>query len=150
MADERIEKRSVELDPIVLASVLRDHAASDGIRLRVEGSSMGSSIPGGTHVYVVGSRKPRRGEVWCYVGDPGDPVVHRIRAIRDRWVIFRGDGNCANDSPVSFDRLVGKVVRSESGRKFGNVDRWRAVTDQTIRGVLRRLGSRTSASDPSS
>ena len=140
MADEGNGAGVDGIDPSALASVLRARAARDGISVQVEGSSMGHSISGGGEVRVLVSRNPRRGEIWCYVDDRGTPVVHRVRAVRDQMVVFRGDANRSDDHPVPLDRLVGRVVGTESGLGFGRRDRWRSVTHQAAYGIVRRLG----------
>ena len=138
MADDGNSEGSEGIDPSSVAAVLRARAA-EGIALPVKGSSMGRSVSSGGLVQVVVSRSPRRGEVWCYVDALGSPVVHRVRAVRDGQVVFRGDANRSNDRPVPIDRLVGRVVRTDSGRRFGRLDRWGSVTSQAAGGLARRL-----------
>lgn len=124
-------------DPAAIASLLRTRAAGGGLAIATVGSSMEPTIAGGAEVRLAATDRPRRGEIWCYVGRDGRVVVHRVRSVGDEAVLMRGDANRSNDERVPTAWLVGRVTGVVGGRRFGPVDRLEALARQA-RGALRR------------
>ena len=129
----------------IKAKVLRRGVAASARWLDVTGLSMGPDLPGGSRVLVDGATRPRRGEVWAFVGETGEVVVHRFLRDVGGQLWFRGDANVAADRPVPPERLIGRVTAVEvDGRRrdLGRVARWRgrlAVDRRAIRRRLRRV-----------
>jgi hypothetical protein len=93
---------------------------------------MGRTIVPGSRVRLVHAARPRRGEVWAFVGDDGALVVHRVvrAAGVDAWVL-QGDGNRGYDAAVPTARLVGRADRhvgpgGGADRRLGRLGGWRS------------------------
>ena len=140
-----------DLEPNVEASLLRQRVARAPLWVTVQGPSMGKAIGGGDRVLVSRALKPRRGEIWAFVDDGGNLVVHRFRSEYNRRHWFVGDANVVDDRPVTAVRIVGRVVEVESNgrrRRLGTASRivGRARLDlrsarRMFRRLLRRGGS---------
>lgn len=109
---------------------------------------MGRVIVSGSVVAVHAAERPRRGEIWAFVDDEGQVLVHRIRSIDGETLIGRGVGNRRDDLPLTIDRTIGRVASSlapdGSERSFGALDRMRADLRFRLRGTLRSLQRRLS------
>ncbi|MEO1063907.1 MAG: S24/S26 family peptidase [Actinomycetota bacterium] len=115
------------------AALLRARStAPGGLQLHAAGSSMLPTIAAGTSVDVEAQPRPRSGEIWAFVTDDGQVVVHRhVRPGREGHT-FRGDANEHTDAPVRPDQLVGRV-------DLGPVDRLRGLRRIADRGLRRRI-----------
>ncbi len=110
------------------AKVLRRGVAANARWLDVTGLSMGPDLPGAAACSSTARRRARRGEVWAFVGETGEVVVHRFLRDVGGQLWFRGDANVAADRPVPPERLIGRVAAVEvDGRRrdLGRVARWR-------------------------
>ncbi len=114
------------------ARLLRDRAAAGGLELPAEGTSMRPTIDPGTILAVEASDRPRPGEVWAFVADDGQIVIHRFWRRNAAGLVFRGDANAHPDPPVRPDQLVGRV-------DLGRRDRLRGLTRLASVAVRRRL-----------
>jgi hypothetical protein len=109
------------------AAVLRRRVAGTPTWIPTSGVSMGRAVASGDSVLVVGTATPRRGEIWAFVDSDANLVVHRFRSRRDGLWWFRGDGNSADDRPVTASAVVGRVIQIERGssrRKLGERSRF--------------------------
>ncbi|MEX1007825.1 MAG: S24/S26 family peptidase [Acidimicrobiia bacterium] len=124
------------------AAVLRRRASAGTMWFRVDGVSMGRSIPWGSEVLVVPAERPRVGEVWAFCTANGELVVHRHRRpIRGAYV-FQGDAKASPDDPVRADQLIGRVVAVRAGgqvRRLGAGDRITGWTMKTARLARARM-----------
>lgn len=93
---------------------------------------MAPTIDGGTPLLVRARPRPRAGEVWAFVTDDGQVVVHRFWRRNDAGLVFRGDGNDHPDPPVDHDQLIGRI-------DLGPVDRLSGIGRLTTTAVRRRL-----------
>jgi hypothetical protein len=103
---------------------------------------MSGAIASGSEVLVVASERPRRGEVWAFVNEGGDVVVHRFLREVNGLMWFRGDSNTSPDRAVAPGLLVGRVgaVRDRRGeRRLGHVQRWRGRAELDLLGLRRRM-----------
>ncbi len=130
--------------PEAVARLLRSRVAAGAIELPVAGSSMRGVIESGATVTIVPAPKPRQGEIWGFVDDEGNVVVHRVRTITADTIIGRGTGNPIDDPPVPRTRLIGRVDRtlSAAGKAttFRGRDRLRARVILDGRRFLHRAG----------
>jgi hypothetical protein len=130
------------ISPAAKAAVLRRGAAARPMEIRVTGSSMGAAIPTGARVAVIAACRPRRGEVWAFVSEAGQVVVHRFRRRRDGVLWFQGDGNDRIDRPVTPEMLIGRVASLEvAGRrtKLGTRARVRGRLMLDVTALARRV-----------
>lgn len=78
----------------------------------VASDSMSPAILKNSVVYVKGVKQEdlREGDIIAF--DTGDekPVMHRIVEINDLEIITKGDGNDANDNPIRYNNVIGKVI----------------------------------------
>jgi hypothetical protein len=108
------------------ARLLRRWVAEGERWLDVDGRSMSPTISPPARVLVVARARPRRGEVWAFVGGDRTVVVHRYVRRAGEGCQFKGDGSESWDPPVAQGRLVGRVVAAADGRgyhRFGALDR---------------------------
>jgi hypothetical protein len=73
-----------------------------------------------------GSRRPRRGEIWAFIGGDATIVVHRFVRREPGGYLFKGDGLASVDRPIPPGLLVGRVVAADDERgrrRFGGIDR---------------------------
>src|SRR5512147_327506 len=89
------------------------------IRIKAHGYSMYPAIKPGSLLLVEPLKqkgKPQPGEIVALKRETG-MVVHRVvkRYIKDgtEYFVTRGDSNSMADSPVTIDRIAGRVVKSE-------------------------------------
>lgn len=89
------------------------------IRVRADGMSMYPSIKSGSVIFIEPyepGAKPRPGEIIAWKRDAGI-VVHRLVHVYDQKMqkhfVTRGDSCLADDDPIVFDQIAGKVVRIE-------------------------------------
>jgi signal peptidase I len=89
------------------------------IRIRASGYSMYPSIKPGTLLLIeplARKGRPIPGEIVAIRRENG-LVVHRIqrRTVKNgtTWYIARGDSNSRSDQPVTIEKIVGRVIRSE-------------------------------------
>ena len=132
-------------DPDVTARLLRGRLADGPLELPVSGSSMRGVIESGAIVDLSAADEPRVGEIWAFVDDDGNLVVHRIRHVAPDQVVGRGSGNIRDDAPVRRHRLVGRVrtATTEHGpRTFGEGDRRRAAVAFRLRELARSVRNR--------
>lgn len=87
--------------------------------------SMEPSIPVGSVIFVreVAADKIAVNDIITYLSENmQDIVTHRVMAISEgdgRYVFTtRGDANNTDDSPLAFDRVIGRVVYYISGNSF--------------------------------
>jgi len=87
--------------------------------------SMEPSIPVGSVIFVreVAADKIAVNDIITYLSENRqDIVTHRVMAISEgdgRYVFTtRGDANNTDDSPLAFDRVIGRVVYYISGNSF--------------------------------
>jgi hypothetical protein len=111
----------------VVARLLRARVA-DGptLWLPVDGRSMWPTIRPPAKVRLDGGGRPRRGEVWAFVGAGEAIVVHRCERRSGPGYVFRGDGLARSDPWVPAGHLIGRVVQVEDQRgqhRLGPVDR---------------------------
>jgi hypothetical protein len=92
---------------------------------------MGRTIVPGSRVRLDHAERPRRGEVWAFVGPDGALVVHRVVRPADAgaWVL-QGDGNRGYDAAVPSALLVGRADRHVAPgggreRRLGRSGGWR-------------------------
>jgi signal peptidase I len=90
------------------------------IRIKAHGYSMYPSIRPGSLILIEPLRekgKPVPGEIVAIKRDSGI-VVHRVvkTVFRNNttWYITRGDSNAITDDPSTIDKIVGRIVKSES------------------------------------
>ena len=130
--------------PAVMARLLRDRAAR-GLWIPVTGSSMAPHLIPPAEAWVVADAPtPRIGEIWAFVTDDGDLLVHRFLRPDRGTLVFAGDANRQADPPLRADRLVGRVaaVRSDGHtpgalRSRAAVVRWQFRRYR--RGLRRRI-----------
>lgn len=103
---------------------------------QVETASMAPEIPIGSLVlskdlpYAVGDI------VWAQVPD-GEPFVHRVISIDDDVLVTRGDANRTQDSPITTDLVVGKVVHTiPAGEALLKVYSWPGQVTAFIAALL--------------
>ncbi|MDP4224240.1 MAG: signal peptidase I [Bacteroidota bacterium] len=89
------------------------------IKVRAEGYSMYPSIKPGSIVFIesfTDDSQPVPGEIIAWKKESGF-VVHRLFRIEEidnkKYFITRGDSIPAEDDPVPFERIAGKVVKVE-------------------------------------
>ena len=89
------------------------------IRVRADGMSLYPSIKSGSVIFIEPyepGAKPRPGEIIAWKRDAGI-VVHRLVHVYDQKMqkhfVTRGDSCLADDDPIVFDQIAGKVVRIE-------------------------------------
>jgi Peptidase S24-like len=122
--------------PEVTARLLRGRLGDDGLWLPVGGGSMLPTIEPSAQVLITRERRPRRGEIWAFVGPDGSIVVHRYERRTGTRFVFHGDALTPTDPPVGGDVLIGRAraVRDErGGRRLGAADRARGVGGQVAR-----------------
>lgn len=107
------------------ASALKDLSSSllsEGktIRIKAHGYSMYPAIKPGSLIIIepISQKgKPVEGEIIAIKREKGI-IVHRLTkvVIRDgvRYYIARGDSNATTDNPITIDKIVGRIVGSES------------------------------------
>jgi signal peptidase I len=90
------------------------------IRVRAEGFSMYPSIKPGSVIFIEPFREgmePSSGDIIAWKREAGF-VVHRLVKIylhkHQKYFITRGDSIMAEDEPVLFDDIAGKVIRVEN------------------------------------
>lgn len=95
-------------------------AEGKNIRIKAHGYSMYPAIrPGSLIIIEPISRKgkPSEGEIIAIRREQG-LIVHRLTRviIKDsvRYYIARGDSNAYADNPITIDKIVGRVIGSES------------------------------------
>ncbi len=71
---------------------------------------MSNTIRAGSRLRLAAGSTPRFGELWAFVSDEGDVVVHRCLGRRGGRLLFQGDAAPVPDPLVAPDRLVGRVV----------------------------------------
>ena len=124
--------------PAVVARLLRTRAAEGAaLWLPVDGRSMWPTIRPPARVRLHGGARPRRGEVWAFVGAGDAIVVHRCERRAGPGYVFRGDGVAGADPWVPAAHLIGRVVEVDDPRgvrALGNTDR--------LTGTARNLGTR--------
>jgi hypothetical protein len=98
---------------VALASSLR--APNRSVESRVQGTSMGPSLPAGTRVRI--DMSPRAdypiGAVIAFV-EGNRLIVHRIVHAGRDYVLTRGDARIAPDIPVKREHVIG-LVTADSG-----------------------------------
>jgi hypothetical protein len=128
--------------PDAMARLLRGRVeAGPQLWLPVGGGSMGPTIRPPGNVLLAPGRRPRRGEVWAFVGVDGAIVVHRCERRAGPGYVFRGDGMVVADPWVPSARLIGRVVAVADAlgqRRLGAADR-RLATGRTLLRRLRRV-----------
>ena len=107
------------------ASALKDLSSSllsEGktIRIKAHGYSMYPAIKPGSLIIIepISQKgKPVEGEIIAIKREKGI-IVHRLTkvVIREgvRYYIARGDSNATTDNPITIDKIVGRIVGSES------------------------------------
>ena len=107
------------------ASALKDLSSSllsEGktIRIKAHGYSMYPAIKPGSLIIIEPisqKEKPVEGEIIAIKRGKGI-IVHRLTRviIREgvRYYIARGDSNATTDNPITIDKIVGRIVGSES------------------------------------
>ena len=88
-------------------------------------------------VRLRGGDRPRRGEVWAFVGAGDAIVVHRCERRAGPGYVFRGDGLAGADPWVPAEHLIGRAVEVDDSlgvRALGTTDR--------LTGTARNLGTR--------
>lgn len=103
------------VSPETRARALRAAVSAQPLWIATSGSSMGTTIQAGEEVCLVAQSRPRRGEVWAYVDDGGQVVVHRFVGHRKQLLVFRGDAEQGTDRLVSTARLAGRVAVVRQG-----------------------------------
>lgn len=90
------------------------------IRIKAHGYSMFPAIKPGSLIIIepiAVKGKPVEGEIIAIRREKG-MIVHRLTrvSINDgvRYYIARGDSNAYSDNPITIDKIVGRVVGSES------------------------------------
>ena len=90
------------------------------IRVKAEGISMYPSIKSGSVIFIEPFKQgavPVTGEIIAWKRDSGI-VVHRLISIyrqkNQKYYVTRGDSSLAEDEPVLFEQIAGKVVRVEN------------------------------------
>jgi signal peptidase I len=90
------------------------------IRVKAEGFSMYPSIKPGSVIFIEPYKKgaePVPGEIIAWKRDSGF-VVHRLvkcyKQKYQKYFVTRGDSIMAEDDPVLFDQIAGKVVKVEN------------------------------------
>jgi signal peptidase I len=89
------------------------------VRIKAEGFSMYPSIKPGSVIFIEPYRKdvsPVPGEIIAWKRESGF-VVHRVVRCYEKdaiiYFVTRGDSSMAEDEPVLFDNIAGKVIRVE-------------------------------------
>ena len=89
------------------------------IRIKAHGYSMYPAIKPGSLILIEPLRRkgnPVRGEIVALKRENG-LVVHRVtkRVIKNgiTYYVTRGDSNSTTDSPVTIDKIAGRIVKSE-------------------------------------
>jgi signal peptidase I len=89
------------------------------IRIKAQGYSMYPAIKPGSLILIEPLRqkgKPVPGEIVAIKREKG-LVVHRVmkRVIKNgiTYYLTRGDSNAKKDNPVTIDKIVGRIVKSE-------------------------------------
>lgn len=89
------------------------------IRIKAHGYSMYPAIKPGSLILIEPLKqkgKPVPGEIVALKRDKG-MIVHRVvkRIIKDgtEYFVTRGDSNSMADTPVTIDKIAGRVVKSE-------------------------------------
>lgn len=90
------------------------------IRIKAHGYSMYPAIKPGSLILIEPLKRkgnPVRGEIVAIKREKG-LVVHRVkkRDIKNgiTYYITRGDSNSLSDSPVTIDKIAGRIVKSEA------------------------------------
>jgi signal peptidase I len=90
------------------------------IRVKADGISMYPTIKPGSVIYIEPFGKgidPLPGEIIAWKRDSGF-VVHRLIRTYEKedrkYFVTRGDSSLAEDDPVLFDQIAGKVVKVEN------------------------------------
>ena len=90
------------------------------IRVKAEGISMYPSIKSGSVIFIEPFKQgavPVPGEIIAWKRDSGI-VVHRLvstyKSKMQKYYVTRGDSSLAEDEPVLFEQIAGKVVRVEN------------------------------------
>jgi hypothetical protein len=88
------------------------------IESRVQGASMGRTLPAGTAIRVrcTPGAECRTGDIVAFLADT-TPIVHRVvgRGAQGRYLLTRGDGTWMCDPPVAEDLIVGVVAEWNDG-----------------------------------
>jgi hypothetical protein len=99
------------------AALLRRRATDTPTWIVTSGDSMGRAIVGGERVLVAAGDVPRRGEIWAFVDEHGQLVVHRFRSAADGLMWFCGDRNPVDDLPVPSAAVIGRVTAIDRGNR---------------------------------
>jgi hypothetical protein len=111
-------RRERQVDPGVLAEVLRDVAAHGGyVLIRARGLSMAPAIWPGDELVLgpVRAGGPRVGDVVAWA-DRGRLVAHRVVEIDGETVRTAGDATSAPDAPVPLSALIAMVAAVQPAR----------------------------------
>ena len=101
---------------LAFARLMRARLAAGALWIPVSGRSMAPAIEPGRVLVGAGRRRPRRGEIWVYVGGDERFIVHRFRSQDDGRAWFRGDANDRDDPAVDCDAIIGIVIAIEDQR----------------------------------
>ena len=110
--------RSVRILPAdELIDLVRGVVSAGGsLWIQVTGISMNPLVREGDSVLLTALARPaRRGDV-LFLDAPGQPLLHRVRRLRDGMIVTRGDAAGTDDVPVSPSACVAHAlaVRRES------------------------------------
>lgn len=93
-----------------MVAFTRDVVGAGGaLQVRAPGGSMLPTIPRGALVRIgpVPVIGVRRGDVILLLTSDGEPVIHRVVAVRGDTVVTRGDAANHTDPPVPIERVIG-------------------------------------------
>lgn len=101
--------RSIAVDGAELVAVARDAVAvGANLWVRVHGGSMAPAIPVNAEVRLAKlvANQPSVGDVVLARTATGQPMLHRVRAIRGQRIQLQGDNLLTPDDPLSLSDIV--------------------------------------------
>ncbi len=116
------------------------------VRFTARGSSMWPAVRDGARVEVVpcDGRSLEVGALGAFEGERGI-VVHRVVAVTDAGLRFRGDARSTDDGVVPWARVLGRAAVCEAAPWRLRAPSWRHAvwTVRAVRSWLRRRVGRT-------
>lgn len=117
-APHRSYARALRLERADMIALARDVVgAGSALRVRTPGGSMLPTIPRGALVRIGGVPPDgiTVGTVVLALTNDGEPVIHRVVAMRDGVFTTRGDAALTDDPPLPSSRVIGVATHVEYG-----------------------------------
>ena len=112
------DPRPWRLERAEMVSLTRDVVgAGAALHVRAPGGSMRPTIPRGALVRIgpIPGRGVTAGDVVLALAGDGEPVLHRVIAVRHDSILTRGDASINVDPPIPFERVIGVATHVRTG-----------------------------------